>query len=210
MRGAHGGARVIALTSASSKTALGLASLLSAERRGGRRVVGLTSPGNAAFVRHTGYYDEVVTYDALDALPANDPTVLVDFAGNGGLLERVHRHLGDRLAYSSRVGVTHWDQMTAPGELPGPAPVFFFAPTQVAKRMADWGAAEFQRRAGTVLRRFIASSVRWLRIVEGRGPAAVEAVYRAMVDGRVDPSGRPHPRAHALRNVATTSARPVT
>ncbi|MEO8429628.1 MAG: DUF2855 family protein, partial [Verrucomicrobiota bacterium] len=92
--------------SASSKTALGLAQLLSAQRRGGRRVIGLTSVGNAAFVRGTGYYDDVVTYDSLSALPADTQAVLVDFAGNGALLAGVHRQLGDRLAYSCRVGIT--------------------------------------------------------------------------------------------------------
>jgi len=178
------GARQIVLSSASSKTALGLACLL--RTRGGARVVGLTSAGNAAFVDGTGYYDRVVDYDAVASLPAA-PTVFVDFAGNGAVLERVHRRFGELLRHSAQVGVTHWERMAAPADLPGPAPVFFFAPTQLLKRLQEWGPDQFQRRLGAAMQRFLTSSS-WLRIVEHRGPAAVERLYRAMVDGAVDPA----------------------
>ena len=50
------------LSSASSKTAYGLAHLL--HRRDGIKVIGLTSASNVAFVKSLGCYDEVVTYDA--------------------------------------------------------------------------------------------------------------------------------------------------
>ena len=49
------------LSSASSKTAYGLAHLVHAR---GIKVIGLTSAGNADFVKSLGCYDEVVTYDA--------------------------------------------------------------------------------------------------------------------------------------------------
>src|SRR6201996_9818275 len=55
------GARRVMLSSASSKTAFGLAHLL--HKRQGLKVIGLTSPGNVDFVRSLGCYDEVVTYD---------------------------------------------------------------------------------------------------------------------------------------------------
>jgi uncharacterized protein DUF2855 len=179
------GARQIVLSSASSKTALGLACLL--RTRGGATVVGLTSARNAAFVDGTGYYDRVIDYDAVTSLPAT-PTVFVDFAGNGAVLERIHRHFGDHLRHSAQVGVTHWDRMAAPADLPGPAPVFFFAPTQLQKRLQEWGPEQFQRRLGMAMQRFLTSTSSWLRIVEHRGPAAVEQLYRAMVDGVMDPA----------------------
>ncbi len=178
------GARQVVLSSASSKTALGLAFLRRA--RGGVEMIGLTSPRNADFVRGTGYYDRVVDYGAVADLP-DAPTVFVDFAGDGTVLESVHRHFGDRLRFSSQVGVTHWEQMSAPAGLPGPAPVFFFAPDRGQKRIQEWGPAEFQRRVGEATARFL-DSTRWLRVVEGRGPTAVERVYRAMVDGAIDPA----------------------
>lgn len=178
------GARQVVLSSASSKTALGLAFLSRA--RGGASVVGLTSARHIGFVRDTGYYDRVVDYDAVATLPA-EPAVFVDFAGDGALLERVHRRLDDRLRHSAQVGVTHWERMAAPADLPGPAPAFFFAPDQLLKRIQEWGPAELQRRLGEATRRFVASTT-WLRVVEGHGVDAVERVYRAMVDGAVDPA----------------------
>jgi hypothetical protein len=160
------GAGAVVLSSASSKTALGLAFLLRA--RGRCRVVGLTSRAHEAFVRQTGYYDTVLAYDAVPSLPREPPAVFVDFAGNGTLLSAVHRQLGDGLRFSSRVGVTHWDRMGAADDLPGPAPVFFFAPDQARKRVAEWGADVFQARVAEATRGFLDSTTRWLRVVESR------------------------------------------
>jgi Protein of unknown function (DUF2855) len=174
------------LSSASSKTALGLAFLCKA-RRGQCAVVGLTSRANAAFVGHTGYYDRVVTYDDIRSLSQEPPAVFVDFAGNAAHAGAVHRTLGEQLTYSCSVGVTHWEKMAPAEELPGPPRIFFFAPDQARKRVGDWGAATFQRRVGEAMRTFLAST-RWLRIVEGRGQAAVESVYRAMLEGKADPA----------------------
>ena len=59
------GARIVILSSASSKTAYGTAFCL-ALRRGATdavKVIGLTSPGNVAFTRSLGCYDEVLCYD---------------------------------------------------------------------------------------------------------------------------------------------------
>ena len=182
------GARDVVLSSASSKTALALAFLLTSARGQTCTVTGLTSAGNAAFVRGTGYYRRVVPYDDLASLSPDTPAVFVDFAGNARLVAAVHTRLGSTLRHSAQVGVTHWDRMGAAGELPGPAPVFFFAPDHLQRQLAALGPAEFATRLGAAMQRFLASTAPWLRLVEGRGPAAVEAVYRAMVDGRVNPA----------------------
>ncbi|MEG7220959.1 DUF2855 family protein, partial [Pseudomonas aeruginosa] len=76
------------LSSASSKTAIGLAFLLQrnrAHRGQDYRIVGLTSAGHRAFVEGLGCYDAVLAYDRLDALDANGAALSVDFAGNGAL-----------------------------------------------------------------------------------------------------------------------------
>ena len=177
------GAGSVVLSSSSSKTALGLAFLLA----GGPRVVGLTSAKHAPFVARTGYFTTVLRYEDVGTLPP-DETVFVDFAGNTGVVSAVHRHLGPRLAHSARVGVTHWEKMAPPDALPGPTPVFFFAPDRVHRRIADWGAAGFQARVGAAMGRFLSSTTPWLRVVPGRGRAAVEAVYRAMLEGAADPA----------------------
>ncbi len=183
------GARAIALSSASSKTAIGLAALLSARAGRAYEVVGLTSPSNAAFVSGLGYYDRVVPYDAIDALPADRPTVFVDMAGNGAVRDAVHRRCRDQLRYSCSVGITHYEAMVPPGpDLPGPTPEFFFAPDRVQQRTRDWGPAELQRRIGGALQQFLGHADRWMRIVRGRGQADVTRVYRTMLAGSADPA----------------------
>jgi hypothetical protein len=89
------GAGCVVLSSASSKTAFGLAHLLHA-RQQPLRVIGLTSAGNADFVASLGCYDDVVTYDRIADLPADQPTAFVDMAGNADLRARLHRHVADR------------------------------------------------------------------------------------------------------------------
>jgi len=178
------GAKQAVLASASSKTALGVAFLL---KQHGTRAIGLTSPGNKAFCEQLGYYDQVVTYDALATLPADVPTVYVDMAGDGKLLHAVHHHFSDNLKYSCIIGATHWERREAQHQLPGAKPQFFFAPVQVQKRTKDWSQAGLLARLGESWRTFLPSVERWLEVRTGRGPAAVEAVYREVLEGRQAP-----------------------
>jgi len=187
-REAFFGARQVVLSSASSKTALALTFLLSSGRRDRCRVIGLTSTANADFVRSTGYYADVVPYDEVASRLAAEPAVFVDFAGNARVVEAVHRGLAGALRYSCQVGITHWDRGGGTEGLPGPAPILFFAPDHLARRLADWGPAELALRLGEAMQRFLASADAWLRLTVGRGPAAIEAVYRALLEGRADPA----------------------
>jgi Protein of unknown function (DUF2855). len=131
------GARRVMLSSASSKTAFGLAHLL--HGRNGIKVIGLTSASNVPFVKSLGCYDEVVTYDAVAS--TDSPVAYVDMAGNSELREKLHRHFGEQMKYSGRIGLTH--RSTSPDEpaLPGAKPSWFFAPDQIRKRAKEWGPA---------------------------------------------------------------------
>ena len=187
------GARTLVLSSASSKTAYGTAHCL-AQRRGtpgAVRVIGLTSPAHLAFTQGLGCYDEVVTYAAVPTLPADTPTVYVDFSGSVAVRAAVHTHFGDRLMYSCSVGGTHWDALGSGKGLPGPRPTLFFAPAQVKKRHADWGAAGLQQRMAQAWQGFIKPVTDpqhpWLQVVRGSGRSAVEATYAALLGGRVRP-----------------------
>jgi hypothetical protein len=179
------GAATFVLSSASSKTAIALAYLLSQRRAG--TVVGLTSPRNRAFVEGLGCYDRVVSYDEIEAVDSGRPTVFVDHAGDGPVVAAVHAHFGDQLRHSAVVGATHWDRRRTPAALPGPVPSFFFAPSQFEKRQAEWGPAEFQERLGGAWQRFLAFSDGWLEVVRGHGLAEVERVYREVLEGRAQP-----------------------
>lgn len=179
------GSRTFVVSSASSKTAIALGYCLSRRRAG--RVVGLTSERNRAFVSDLGCWDEVLSYDEIARLDPSSPTVFVDHSGDGAVVGALHERLGDSLRHSAVVGATHWSSRRPRPGLPGPAPAFFFAPTQLEKRRAEWGADGFQARLGESWNGFVAYSDRWLRIVRGRGPAEVERVYREVVDGLAKP-----------------------
>src|ERR1700730_3643118 len=170
------GARGVILSSASSKTAIGLAHLLSLRQE--IRVIRLTSAANADFVRSLGCYDEVVSYDNLPALPQDQPVAFVDMAGNGDLRARLHRQFGDRLRYSGRIGLTH---QSKPGDeepdLPGAKPTWFFAPDQIRKRAKEWGPGGIDARFGSAWSGFAPKLDGWVKVIEGRGKAAVKQIY---------------------------------
>jgi hypothetical protein len=180
------GARSVLLSSASSKTAFGLAHLLHTQRKD-IKVIGLTSAPNVEFVKSLGCYDEVVTYDRVTALPPDSPVAYVDMAGNSELRATLHGHFGDQLKYSGRVGLTH--RATSPDEpaLPGAKPAWFFAPDQIRKRAKEWGPGGIDARFGAAWSGFAPMLDRWLTVTEGRGAAAVKQVYLDTLNGRVAP-----------------------
>jgi hypothetical protein len=180
------GARSVMLSSASSKTAFGLAHLLHA-RRGGIKVIGLTSAANTDFVRSLGCYDDVVTYDRVTSLPSASPVAFVDMAGNSELRATLHRHFGDQMKYSGRIGLTHRSSSPDEPELPGAKPTWYSAPVQIRKRAKEWGPGAVGTRFGAAWSGFAPMLDRWLTVTEGRGPAAVQQVYLDTVNGRVPP-----------------------
>jgi Protein of unknown function (DUF2855) len=180
------GASTVVLSSASSKTANGLAFLLS--RRGGVEVVGLTSPRGKGFTDSLGVYDRVVTYGEIESL-ADTPAVYVDMAGDAQVRSDVHTHFGDRLMHSAVVGATHHDRMGAvPESLPGPPPTFFFAPDRVAKRTTEWGRDGFEARIAAAWRPYAQWCGGWLQVVSEEGPGALERAYLELLDGDIDPA----------------------
>lgn len=183
------GAQTVLLSSASSKTAFGLAHLLHKRQKTDQHVtvVGLTSAGNRAFVESLGCYDRVVTYDEIGKQPVED-TVLVDFAGNADVRRAVHEHYGDNLKYSCAVGMSHRD-VNPPGKgLPGAKPIFFFAPDRVVKRSKDWGRGGVETRLNAAWTDFVPVLQGWITVIRGNGRSAVEAAYRSMLAGGVAPN----------------------
>lgn len=179
------GARSVMLSSASSKTAFGLAHLL--KSRGQVRVIGLTSAANAHFVSSLGCYDEVVSYDEIASLSADQPVGFVDMAGNGELRAKLHRHFDDLLRYSGRIGLTHQERSGDEPDLPGAKPTRFFAPDQIRKRAKEWGPGGIDARFGSAWSSFAPKLNHWIKVTEGRGPAAVKQVYLDTLGGRVAP-----------------------
>jgi len=181
------GAEGLVMTSASSKTSLGLA-MVAKNLSPAIRRLGLTSAGNRAFVEQTGLYDEVLAYDDLASADAGQPTVSVDFAGNGQLLADIHAHWGDNLKFSSLVGVTHIDERGGGDDLPGPKPELFFAPTAAESLMKDIGPAAFRARVDEQFAAFVEGASAYLAIEEMAGQDELQSAYLAMLANEIAPS----------------------
>jgi Protein of unknown function (DUF2855) len=177
------GAEVLALSSASSKTAYGTAFLL---RGKAPQVVGLTSAGNVRFVESLGCYDRVLPYEAIDQLSPAVPTAYLDFAGSTDVLARIRRHLDTHLVYEAVVGVTSQERPGAQA-LSGPRTTVFFAPDQMRKRAADWGREGLDLRFADAWRSFAAAAEGWVDVVCHRGPEALGQVWLEVLAGRSAP-----------------------
>jgi len=176
----------VIIASASSKTAVGLAHLLA--RRRTHRVIGLTSPGNHAFVAQVGTYDRIVLYEAIDDLAVDGRAVLIDLAGNGEVRRAVHTRLGDRLTHSSIVGNTHAVRSGSDENSPGPQPQVFFGPAQLEKLNQKLGPQAVLAQLAAEWNEFLGSVGKWLRVAESRGPAAVATVYQSLLANRARPN----------------------
>ncbi|AUX70101.1 hypothetical protein CHX26_11930 [Porphyrobacter sp. HT-58-2] len=184
------GAEQLIVTSASSKTALGLASVARQTSPGVKRI-GLTSRGNVAFVTATGLYDEVVAYDDLERVPVLR-SVSVDFAGNAELLAGIHRHFDDALVHSALVGMTHIEARSTMGgggeALPGPKPALFFAPDHAVAFFKAHGPEEGGRLVAAAWHEFLKAADGTVAIERLPGLAAARDTFAAMVAGQIDPA----------------------
>lgn len=184
------GAETVILTSASSKTAMGLASVTK-DRSPNTRRIGLTSAGNVAFVLETGLYDEVVAYDDVGSL-AQVPSVTVDFAGNAGLLRQLHNHFGDNLKYSCLVGATHIEErggaLAEPEPMAGPTPILFFAPDHAVALFKELGHEEAGKQLGASWHQFLNDVGDTVEVDIRTGIDAAREAFVTMLSGKVDPA----------------------
>lgn len=180
-------AQNLIITSASSKTAMSLASVCKDLSPTIHRI-GLTSPSNIKFVEDTGLYDMVLTYENISALPEN-PSVSVDFAGNSKLLHDIHRILDNKLKYSCLVGVTHVDArgLENGNDIAGPKPVLFFAPDHAVASMQELGSKGFGEAVAASWKGFLKAIDGIVAIDERRGLEAASIAFVDTYEGRTNP-----------------------
>ncbi|QDZ00134.1 DUF2855 family protein [Nitratireductor mangrovi] len=182
------GAEQIVVSSASAKTAFGAAFCMKAN--GAPHRIGLTSAANRDFVTGLGFYGSTAVYEEIEQLDASVPTIYVDFAGKDTLRQRMHARFGGKLVHDCLVGATRTSTFDATTARDG-GPTFFFAPNQIRKRNADWGAAEMTRRFNEMQIAFfthLATSGAGALVVEDhRGAEAAAQVIRTLTAGSSDP-----------------------
>lgn len=179
------GAEQILIGSASSKTGFGLAQLLADDVEVAANIVGVTSPGNVAFVEAIGCFDTVLPYGAESQLDPAKKTTYVDMSGNSTLTETVHSVIGENIVQSCMVGGTHWDARSEMSPLPGATPTFFFTPAQVDKRNKEWGPGvlgEKAMKASFQLAQKVSGQVEIERI---QGAENVVKIWQDMLDNEV-------------------------
>lgn len=181
------GGSTIILTSASSKTAIGLAHLLAKRNTDNSlNIVGLTSKGNMAFVEGLGYYDKVVAYNDFAQIGNTDNSIIVDFSGNAQVQENLQGYLGNKLVYNCLVGMVDWTQRGG-ADSAATNGKFFFAPSQALKRNKEWGVEGFQQRVGKAWMGFTSQVGDWMTVKDSSGALALAALYLPMLNGKIDP-----------------------
>ena len=176
------GADAVIIPSASSKTAIGTAYAIKTDAAP-RPMIGLTSARNRAAVEALNLYDSVLTYDEIETIDAGVPSAIIDMSGNGEVLGKLHKHLGDNMKYTSNVGVTHYDANAMGPDFIRERSAMFFAPGHIQKRAKDWGPGEFEKRGFAFWRDAAVKSRDWLTIRRETGADAVECVYREVLNG---------------------------
>jgi len=174
------------LTSASSKTAFGLAFQL---RQRGVTVIGLTSERNLGFCESLGLYSGLYTYDSIGDIQSNETTVVVDMAGSHDVNLSIDKHFGTRVVESIGVGMTHntvlFGDRTTLSDHAQATRKFFFAPAWIRRRIEE--DATIMERAASSYVEFTQRSEekRWL---EFNTNLSVEEVYALSESNSVNPN----------------------
>lgn len=180
------GADQVIISSASSKTAIGCAYAIAADKTA-PKLIGLTSPRNKAAIEKLKLYADVLAYDDLEKVDASHPSVIIDMSGDGGVLGRLHKHLGAKMKYTSNVGVTHYDANSMGPNFIRERSEIFFAPGHIQKRAQEWGPGAFEQQAFEFWKDAALKSRDWLIIRRENGADAVKRAWADVYEGKTPP-----------------------
>jgi len=180
------GAEQIVILSASSNTAIGVAYGV-AEDPNGPPQIGVTSSRNLNFVKSLGIYNDAVTYDALEDVPSDKPTVIIDMSANGVVLDRLHSHLGEHMKHCANVGFTHWDESTLGDGFIKERSAMFFAPDHIDKRIKEWEPGALPMKTFQYWHMASVKSQDWLELQFLDGLDALTDKYQDVLKGELAP-----------------------
>lgn len=178
------GMDAVVISSASSRTALGIAHLLGTLDRP-PAVIGLTHREHLDDTISSGCYDRVLPHEDVESLPVG-PTLVVDICGDGEVALALHRHLGPSLLHSIVVGATHRSATPVDAAaLSGAGREIFLAPDVSDRLRRRVGAAAIEGAFADAWHSFLARMQPWWRLRRVRGSDEVIEAYRRARDGRV-------------------------
>ncbi len=178
-------AKQILIGSVSSKTGFALAKMLHDDPAVTAKIVGITSTGNRDFVNQLGCCDQIVTYGEEEQIDSNLTSAYVDMSGNISLTTTLHNALGDNMVESAMVGASHWEAGGKMAELPGVKPVFFFAPSHISTRDAEWGAGATMLK-GMEHSLNVAAELNHLIDIEWvNGADQLQTIWRELLDNNI-------------------------
>ncbi len=177
------GAEQIIIPSASSKTAIGTAYAIT-EDSAAPKLIGLTSARNKKAVEKLKLYADVFTYEDLEKVDASVPSLIIDMSGNGDVLNRLHKHLGDNMRYTSNVGVTHYEANAMGPDFISERSQMFFAPGHIQKRTQEWGPGAFEKQAYGFWKAAALKSRDWLIIRRENGAGAIARAWAELYAGK--------------------------
>lgn len=152
------------------------------------RRIGMTSAGNVNFVDRSGLYDDVLAYDAADALAIDGMATVIDFAGSADILPDLYARLPGRIAHCLRVGATRHDARAGGAIALRPRPIWFSAPDAASALIAETGQDGFNVAVATHWRGFVEGMADIVTVTHGAGAEALPAIWREQVAGRTRPT----------------------
>ena len=205
----RGGARLIFISSASSKTAFCLAYRIQMRIRNreipaGARIIGLTSKRNVGFTRRLGLYHEVVSYDDISGMSFGPGVraIYADVAGSDELNRKLLAVRGPVFVAAIKLGMSNvtptkldvtnvWTKNTtleeaAGGSSPTKTLEFetFFMVEWLAVRVKQLSVKKILEMQAEAWKRLLVDAKGWVEITRVYGGEKVKAVYdSALRDG---------------------------
>ena len=178
------GAEQILVLSASGKTSTGLGYALQSDQSS-PRTIGLTSRSNLPIIQPLNIYDTCYSYEQIDQIESK-PTLIVDMSGNAKLLQQLIGSLGEQVKFILKVGLTHWRESSMVEDPSEVTPsYFFFAPTHIARRLAEWGPEEFVHRTDSFLETAAARTRSWMTFRRITGLDELMEIHPKICQGEI-------------------------
>ncbi len=178
------GADQVLIISASSKTSIGLAYAIQ-DDESSPTALGLTSDRNKADVTLLGLYEQVLSYEEIQHLDPSKTTVVIDMSGNKRILSQLHKHLGENMALTLNVGITHWADLQDVSGIDQSRCEQFFAPGHIQSMIKEVGPQEFQAKSGTFVQGTAVRTRSWLQLKQLEGLSQLQTFYPDVMMGKL-------------------------